>query len=93
MQSMTISLEDAFGRVVHRLRKERHLSQERLADLSNLDRTSISLLERGKQSPTLRTLVDLASAMELTPSELLRQVEQEMVRSEQERAGDELDAE
>lgn len=48
------------------------LSQEGLADLAELDRTEISLLERGKRYPRLDTLVRLARGLELSsPSELL----------------------
>ena len=48
------------------------LSQERLAELCDLDRTEISLLERGLRSPRLDTLVMLARGLELSsPCELL----------------------
>jgi transcriptional regulator with XRE-family HTH domain len=48
------------------------LSQERLAELCDLDRTEISLLERGKRLPRLDTLVVLARGLELSsPSALL----------------------
>jgi transcriptional regulator with XRE-family HTH domain len=57
------------------LRRHRHaagLSQERLAELCDLDRTEISLLERGRYFPRLDTLVMLARGLELgSPSELL----------------------
>jgi len=48
------------------------LSQEALAELCDLHRTEISLLERCKRSPRLETIVILARGLELTsPSELL----------------------
>lgn len=51
------------------------LSQEKLADLAELDRTEISLLERGKRFPRLDTLVRLARGLELSsPSELLKDI-------------------
>jgi len=57
------------------LRHQRHkagLSQEELADLCDLDRTEISLLERGKRFPRLDTVVRLARGLKLSsPSELL----------------------
>jgi transcriptional regulator with XRE-family HTH domain len=57
------------------LRRHRHkagLSQESLAELCELHRTAIGLLERGKRSPRLDTLVALSRAMELSsPCELL----------------------
>jgi len=48
------------------------LSQEGLADLADLDRTEISLLERGKRFPRLDTLVRLSRGLKLaSPAELL----------------------
>jgi transcriptional regulator with XRE-family HTH domain len=49
------------------------LSQEALADICNLHRTEISLLERSKRSPRLETVVILARGLELSsPAELLK---------------------
>jgi transcriptional regulator with XRE-family HTH domain len=57
------------------LRGHRHrvgLSQEALAEVCNLHRTEISLLERCKRSPRLETLVILARGLGLSsPGELL----------------------
>ena len=48
------------------------LSQEALAELCDLHRTEISLLERCKRSPRLETVVILARGLELSsPCELL----------------------
>ncbi|WP_226603243.1 helix-turn-helix domain-containing protein [Bacillus cereus] len=44
------------------------MSQEELAFNSVLDRTYISLLERGKRKPTISTLFSLASALNIPPS-------------------------
>lgn len=41
------------------------LSQEALAEICNLHRTEISLLERCKRSPRLETIVILARGLEL----------------------------
>jgi transcriptional regulator with XRE-family HTH domain len=57
------------------LRKHRDragLSQEALADICDLHRTEISLLERCKRSPRLETIVILARGLELSsPGDLL----------------------
>jgi transcriptional regulator with XRE-family HTH domain len=47
------------------------LSQEVFADLVGLDRTYISLLERGLRSPNLRTLTTIADALEMSLSDLM----------------------
>lgn len=50
---------------LRRHRKKVGLSQERLAQLCDLDRTEISLLECGKRFPRLDTLVRLSRALKL----------------------------
>jgi transcriptional regulator with XRE-family HTH domain len=60
------------------LKYNRHklgLSQEELAYKCNLDRTYISLLERGKRNPTLNVLFSISSALNLTTSEFVKQIE------------------
>ncbi len=53
-------------------REKAGLSQEKLADICDLHRTEISLLERSKRSPRLETIVILARGLKLaTPGELL----------------------
>jgi transcriptional regulator with XRE-family HTH domain len=57
-----------------RLNREKvGLSQEKLADLCDLHRTEISLLERSKRSPRLETIVILARGLKLaSPGDLLQ---------------------
>jgi transcriptional regulator with XRE-family HTH domain len=50
----------AFGQVLREFRSASGLTQARLAELSNLDRTYISLLERGQRQPSLGTMLTLA---------------------------------
>ncbi|UGS34703.1 helix-turn-helix domain-containing protein [Capillimicrobium parvum] len=47
------------------------LSQEALGDACNLHRTEISLLERAGRDPRLATIVVIARALGVPPSELL----------------------
>ncbi len=51
------------------------MSQQELSLNTGLDRTYISLLERGKRQPTLKTLFLVASALGVRPSELVLLVE------------------
>jgi len=61
-----------FGNQLKTLRKERNISQEELAFKAELDRTYISGLECGKRNPTLKILVKLAVSLNMSPSELLK---------------------
>ena len=65
----------AFGRVLRERRLAAGLSQEKLALEAEVDRTFVSLLERGGRQPTLATLWRLAEALGLTPTELIAGVE------------------
>ncbi len=47
------------------------LSQERLADICDLHRTEISLLERCKRSPRLETIIILSRGLGLTSASQL----------------------
>ncbi|MFZ0436175.1 MAG: helix-turn-helix transcriptional regulator [Chthoniobacterales bacterium] len=64
-----------FAENLRRIRENRGLSQEALADLSGIHRTEASLLERGKREPRLGTLVKLAGALEVTVEELAEGIE------------------
>lgn len=64
-----------FGEVIRELRRKRGLSQEEFGFECELHRTYISLLERGKRIPSLTTIIQLASALRIPPSEIVRQVE------------------
>ncbi|HVF53481.1 MAG TPA: helix-turn-helix transcriptional regulator [Actinomycetota bacterium] len=75
MPTASLSPEQAFGEVLRELRVDHQLSQEELALACDRHRTYISLLERGENSPSLRTLLRLATALDVMPSEILRRVE------------------
>jgi transcriptional regulator with XRE-family HTH domain len=67
--------EKAFGEALREIRKGRDISQEQLGLQADFDRTYISLIERGIQSPTVRTVVRLAAILETPPSVLIRRME------------------
>lgn len=74
--------EVAFGRVLRKLRNERQLSQEALALDADLQRNYISLLERGRNSASIKTLFKLAPILGVSVSTLLARVETELSQSE-----------
>jgi transcriptional regulator with XRE-family HTH domain len=67
--------ERAFGEVLRSQRKKVGLSQEKLASEGGFDRTTISLMERGLISPTLRTMTRLCKPIRLSFSQLAAQIE------------------
>lgn len=70
-----MTIEEAFGVVLRRLRREFNISQEKLSANSALDRTFISNMECGKQQPSLVTVFALARALNITPSSIIMETE------------------
>lgn len=67
--------EEAFGIIIKELRTKLEISQESLAEKSSLDRTFISMLERGKRTPTISTLLKISFALDVTSYEVMEKVE------------------
>ena len=70
-----MTIEEAFGEVIRHLRKANKISQEKLAEVSNLDRSFISMLECGHKQPSLITIFQLAKAFNISASNILSNVE------------------
>lgn len=70
-----MDISKAFGIAVRDARKARKLSQEKLAELSGMHVNHISFIERAKTSPSLQAMSEIASAMELNLSDLIRTAE------------------
>jgi transcriptional regulator with XRE-family HTH domain len=73
-------LDEAFGRVLREVRRSGGLTQEALGVAGDLHPTYVSLLERGRNSPSLRALFVLADALGLKASELIARTERELRR-------------
>lgn len=68
-------LIEIFGKVLREMRESNHVSQEKLAEYCDLDRTYISLLERGLRQPTITTIFKLANALNVTPAAMIERVD------------------
>lgn len=65
----------AFARVLIILREDRGITQEALAFDSGYHPKYISLLERGKYSPSLTAILEISRALNITGADLVRRVE------------------
>lgn len=70
--------EEAFGLVLRELRKTKKISQENLALEGSLDRTFVSLLERGLRQPSLTTILQISNALQIAPGELMNLVQERL---------------
>ena len=66
------SLIRAFAAVIREARLASGLTQEALAQVSNVDRTYVGLLENGRRQPSLSTIFSLAAGLETTAEALVR---------------------
>jgi DNA-binding XRE family transcriptional regulator len=67
--------EKAFGIVLREIRRAAGLSQLDVYIKFGIDRTQLSAIERGVQSPTLRTIDRLSRAFRVSPTEIMRRME------------------
>ena len=61
-----------FGKKVQEMRKERHLSQEQLAERAGLHRTYIGMAERAEKNITLRSMEKIANALNVSIISLIQ---------------------
>lgn len=66
------STREILARNLRRLRGERSLSQEALADLAGLHRTYVGSIERGERNVSLDNIERLAKALKIVAADLIR---------------------
>jgi len=59
-----MDIKVAYGKKVRQIRKDKGVSQEKLAELAELDRTYISDIENGKRNVSIETIFKIAKALE-----------------------------
>ncbi len=70
---MAKSIEAIYKEIGRRIlteRKRHGMSQERLASLSNIDRTHMGSIEQGRRRPTLSTLYKVTKALKISLEQL-----------------------
>jgi transcriptional regulator with XRE-family HTH domain len=67
-----MDMRSLVGRNVLRVRKNRHITQEELAELSGFSQQYISGLEKGQRNPTVVTVYELSLALGVNYMELLK---------------------
>lgn len=67
-----------FADTLREFRRNAGISQEKLALEANLDRTYISLLERGLRQPTIKTLFAISAVLGVHPYEIIQATESAM---------------
>lgn len=70
--------DQALGQALRSLRTRRKWSQTELALRADVDRSYLSLIELGKNSPSVRLMFKLCDALDVAPSEFMKDVEKRM---------------
>ncbi len=65
MTSKVDNINQKIGLKIRLERAKRNWSQEKLAEISDMSKTFIGDIERGKSSPTIETLAKIANAFEI----------------------------
>ena len=76
-----------FAQVVRQHRTRQAISQEKLAERSDLSRNYIGMLERGERFATLEVAERLAHAVGVPLERLITQTRDQLERSDKRRAG------
>ena len=66
------------GKVIQRIRERKNVSQEVLSGLAGIGRTHLSAIERGERKPTLETFFRLSDALDIRPSVIMSEIENEL---------------
>ena len=64
----TLGLNIKFARI------KKNISQEKLAELVNTSRTTISMIETARQNPTILKVIDIAKALNVRIDEIIKDV-------------------
>ena len=68
----------AVGQVIRSLRIKRGLSQEVVSGLAGIARTHLTMIENGTKQANLKTVWNIALALNILPSELMRMIEEDI---------------
>lgn len=64
-----------FGKVLRNLRREKGLTQEKLAEKAGINEKYFGELERTNHSPTLDKVFDICNALEIETSKFIEKIE------------------
>ena len=68
----------AAGRVIRRMRTQKHMTQELLSGFAGIARSHLSMIENGTKQANVEPLWRIAQALEMKPSQLLAAIEDEI---------------
>ena len=70
------------GDTIRELQKEKHLSQEKLADAINSHRVYISEIEKGIKQPSLIIINNIAKAFDVSLTQFMSRIEKKLEKND-----------
>jgi len=64
-------LSRILGNRIRKLREERIISQQNLAEMCNIEKSNMARIEAGRTNPTLLTMYKISSALKVSLAELV----------------------
>ncbi|MEK3910652.1 helix-turn-helix domain-containing protein [Paenibacillus sp. FSL H7-0331] len=77
MSNKNAAIKGIIGKVIKSLRIKKSLSQEDLAFSCDVDRSYISMVERGLHEPSISKIFEICAGLSVKPSQFIRLVELE----------------
>ncbi len=71
-----------FGQKLKNIRKFQKYTQEKLAELIDIDVRQIARIEAGESLPSLETFIKISDVLQVTPNDLLNFTSKELTASE-----------
>lgn len=65
-----MNIKQKFGIKIKNLRKSKGLSQEKLANLAEIDRTYLPTIEKGERNVSIEVIERLANALDISVKDL-----------------------
>lgn len=65
------------GQNIKKLRTEKNISQEKLSELAQIDRTYSQSIEAGKRNFSIEVLMKISKALNVRPNDILKGLENE----------------
>ncbi|BFH60386.1 helix-turn-helix domain-containing protein [Paenibacillus azoreducens] len=87
MRDQSIIIKQVIGKTIKAIRIKKSLSQEDLAHECNVDRSYISMIEVGRNEPSVTKIFELCKGLKIKPSDFFKLVESEYEKI-QEKSGE-----
>lgn len=77
MNEQPVIIKQIIGKTVKALRIKQGMSQEDLAQECDVDRSYISMIEVGRNEPSVTKIFDLCKGLKIKPSDFFKMIEGE----------------